>query len=1108
MKLKLLSTFIFLLTAFFCKAQYDIKWQKTIGGSNGDWLYSIIPSPDGGYVLGGTSSSNISGDKTENRIGYADYWVVKIDSIGNIVWQNSIGGSKSNELRTIVPSVDGGYILGGSSNSDISGKKTENSNGDYDYWVVKIDSLGKIVWQNTIGGNNLDLLNSVIPTKDGGYLLGGESRSPISGDKMEGCKGFLGFGDYWVIKIDKLGNIIWQNTIGGNYDDRLFSITPAIDGGFVLGGSSNSDNYSDKSEDPIGKTDFWVVKIDSLGKIVWDNTIGGIDYDELKASIISIDGSYILAGNSGSNISGDKTEDCYGQSDFWVIIIDSLGSIQLQNTIGGISYDFLSTVESSSHHSYILGGTSLSNISGDKTKNTHGNQDIWILEIDSIGNIIWQNTLGGGNSESLLSISSLPNDCYILAGNSHSNISGDKTENSNGNSDYWVVKLSPTSRITGELFADINQNNIQDSGEANISGIKITEANTGRYTFSQSDGFYSIGVFDTGSFVVSPTQISYYTPNPTSNSATFTALQQIDSLNDFAFHQTMVANDLYISIHPLSPFRSGFNATYNIHYKNIGTTVLSPTIYFLNDDKVDFVSASVLPDNIYADSVIWNLPALSPYGEGDITVTVYVHQGLQIGTIINSSAKIFPFANDNDITNNSASWEVTTIGSFDPNEIIVNKDSVSVFDLKPVPSYLEYVIYFQNTGNDTAFNVKVENIIPKKLNLATFEFVSSSMPVNISLNSESRLATFEFPNILLPDSNIDEPASHGYMRYRIKPNKTLQVGAEILSEASIYFDFNAPVVTNKASTIIYFPYTNIGTAISGTQTLCSDTNAVFNYKTTDNIGNTYSWNVIGGKIISGQGTSAINVKWLAAGTWQISLAECDTALQACDTSSFYVMVNPMYNVIASASICTGDSIYLANNWQTQSGIYNDTLQSMQGCDSVVQTTLTINPTQTYTDTVNIVQGDSTFAGGMWQTQSGIYYDSLTTQFGCDSLVVTVLNVFTSINAITTPNNILTVRPNPAQNILEVTVNLARFVGTQTLAPQTLGTQTLAPQTFGTQSLEKIAFQLIDIHGKVKLTAKLTPNQKHLLDISTLRNGIYLARVEYNGKRYEKKVIKN
>ena len=899
MKLKVLTTFIFLLATFFCNAQntqYDIQWQNTIGGNNNDQLYSIAPSPDGGYVLGGSSYSNISGDKTENSNGDYDYWVAKIDSLGAIEWQNTIGGSEYDRLSSITPTPDGGYVLGGLSNSNISGDKTENSNGDYDYWIVKIDSLGAIVWQNTIGGSGYDQLYSITATPDGGYVLGGYSSSNISADKTENC---FGNNDYWVVKIDSLGAIVWQNTIGGSNQEDLLSITPSPDGGYVLGGES------------------------------------------------------------------------------------------------------LST------------------------------------------------------------------------------ISGDKTENCNGGWDYWVVKLSPSSRITGKLFADVNQNNVQDSSEANISGIKITEASTGRYTFSQSDGFYSIGVFDTGSFVVSPSQISYYTSYPNSHTVNFTAIQQIDSLNDFAFQPISNINDLYISIHPLSAFRSGFTATYNIHYKNIGTTTLSPTIYFFNDAYVDFVSSNVLPDNIYADSVIWSLPALSPYGEGDITVTVYVHQGLQIGTLINSSAKIFPFVNDYDIANNSASWEVTTIGSFDPNEIIVSTDSVSVLALNPNPPYLEYVIYFQNTGNDTAFNVKVENIIPYRLNLATFEYESSSVPVNICINKESRLATFEFPNIQLPDSNVDEQGSHGYIRYRIKPQKTLNVGDTIFNRASIYFDFNSPVLTNYATTEIYFPVFN--NAINGASNMCLDTNASWSYTVKQNANHTFFWNINGGQIITGQGSDSINVKWLVAGNNQIEVIECDTVSQFCDSNSFFITVNSLYNLVTSASICTGDSIYLANNWQTQTGIFIDILQSIQGCDSVVQTALTINPTQTYTDTVNIVQGDSTFAGGMWQTQSGIYYDSLTTQFGCDSLVITVLNVFTSINAITTPNNILTVRPNPAQNILEVMLNV--------------------------NTTEEIKLQILNIKGQIKLIAKLTPNEKRLLDVSKFESGAYIVRVVYNGKVYEKKVVK-
>ena len=802
MKLKLIFTSIFLLTTFFCNAQnaqYDIKWQKTIGGSINDFLLSITPSPDGGYVMGGRSESNFTGDKTENSNGSYDYWVVKTDSLGNIVWQNTIGGSSTDFLFFITPTPSGGYILGGSSSSNISGDKTENCNGSYDYWVVKIDSLGAIQWQNTIGGSSAEELFSITTSHDGGYVLAGYSKSNISGDKTENSHGGE---DYWVVKIDSLGNIVWQNTIGGSDDEQLLSITSSSDGGYVLGGWSASNISGDKTETSNGVADYWVVKIDSLGAIVWQNTIGGNSHDELHSIIPSSDGGYVLGGDSPSDISGDKTENSNGYYDYWVVKIDSLGTIVWQNTIGGINGDGLNSISSSPDGGYVLGGTSGSNISGDKTENSNGNEDYWVVKIDSLGYIEWQNTIGGSYTEYLYSITPSPDGGFVLGGSSDSNISGDKIENSDGGYDYLVMKLYPSSRITGKLFADINQNNIQDNGEANMSGVKITEANTGRYSFSQSDGAYSIGVFDSGNFVVSPSSTNYYASTPPTHTATFTATQQKDSLNDFAFQPTMVANDLFISIHPISPFRSGFNASYNIHYKNIGTTTLSPIINFYNDNKIDFDSASVLPDNVYADSVIWNLAPLNPFEEGDITVTVYVHQGLQIGTAIYSYAKIFPFAYDYNIANNAASWEVQTIGSYDPNEIIVSRDSLGIMELNPVPPFLDYVIYFQNTGNDTAFNVKVENIIPPQLELGSFEYLSSSSPVNISLNSQSRLASFEFPNIQLPDSNIDEPGSHGYIRYRIQPLKTLQVNDSILSTAAIYFDFNAPVITNTAHTII------------------------------------------------------------------------------------------------------------------------------------------------------------------------------------------------------------------------------------------------------------------------------------------------------------------
>ena len=151
-----------------------------LGGGSYEEFCSVKQTTDGGYIVGGSSTSNMSGDKAENSNGGWDYWILKTDAFGNILWQNSIGGNIADKLYSMQQASDGGFVLGGSSRSNISGDKTENSNGHDDYWIVKIDSIGNIQWQNTIGGNHDDLLSTIIQTADGGYILGGNSNSSIS----------------------------------------------------------------------------------------------------------------------------------------------------------------------------------------------------------------------------------------------------------------------------------------------------------------------------------------------------------------------------------------------------------------------------------------------------------------------------------------------------------------------------------------------------------------------------------------------------------------------------------------------------------------------------------------------------------------------------------------------------------------------------------------------------------------------------------------------------------------------------------------------------------------------------------------------------------------
>ena len=358
--------FLFIIPTKAQQPSFLLQWQKSLGGSGSEFLNSFEPTIDGGYILGAFSGSNISGDKTENSRGSYDYWVVKLNRDKNIEWQKTIGGDRFDWLYSVQQTTDGGYILGGSSESNKSGEKTDSARGGEDYWVLKLNSTGNIEWQKTIGGSGYDRLSSIQQTSDGGYILGGTSESNISGDKSENSRGSR---DYWVIKLNDTGDIQWQKTFGGAAEDQLYSLRQALDGGYILGGTSMSDTGGEKSENNRGYyEDYWVLKLDNSGAIQWQKTIGGLTNDYLYAVRQTAEGGYILGGYSLSDISGEKTEESRGLGDYWIVKLNSSGNIQWQRTFGGANWEQLKSLQQTSDHGYILGGSSWSDSSGEKSE--------------------------------------------------------------------------------------------------------------------------------------------------------------------------------------------------------------------------------------------------------------------------------------------------------------------------------------------------------------------------------------------------------------------------------------------------------------------------------------------------------------------------------------------------------------------------------------------------------------------------------------------------------------------------------------------------------------------------------------------------------------------
>ena len=453
MKLTMKKTITLLALLLFTITIYaqdpNIHWQRTIGGSGDETLYSIKQTPDGGYIVGGASGSDISGDKTDASNGFFDIWIVKADAEGNIEWQNSIGGNALDDLHSIELTPDGGFIACGESTSDISGDKTENSRGLDDYWIVKLDASGNVEWDKTIGGSDSESFPQIRVSNDS-YLISGDSWSNISGDKTENA---IGEDDYWLLKLDLSGNIIWQKTIGGSSYDSFSTMALTHDGGCILGGYSDSNISGNKTENSKGGFDFWIVKLDSSGDIVWDKTIGGSGTDVLNSIVQTLDNGFLLSGRSSSDISGDKTENSEGESDFWIVKLASNGTIEWQNTIGGNDIDQAYSANQTSDGGYIIGGFSRSTISGDKTENGQGNFDCWLVKINNVGIIEWQNTIGGSEIDGITSVMQSSDGSYILGGNSQSNISGDKSENSRGGQDYWIIKHAQTLGIEENPFA-------------------------------------------------------------------------------------------------------------------------------------------------------------------------------------------------------------------------------------------------------------------------------------------------------------------------------------------------------------------------------------------------------------------------------------------------------------------------------------------------------------------------------------------------------------------------------------------------------------------------------------------------------------------------------
>ena len=344
-----------------------VEWERTFGGTGCDVAYSVQQTFDGGYIIGGCTSSYGAGDN--------DIWLLKTNSAGDSLWSHTFGGNGTDVGRCAQQTSDGGYIIGGSSNSFSTG------GNDYDVYLIKTDEFGNEQWNRTFGDSLGQFAEWVQQTPDGGYIITGQAIGTTS------------VWDVLLLKTDDSGNEIWTHTFDISYADCGETVKLTQDGGYIIAGWTDS-----------GSSNALLLKTDSLGNEIWHHSYGGGASDHGECGQQTMDGGYIIAGWT----------QCFGAGSYDVYLVktDSAGSEQWSHTYGWRLVENGLSVQQTLDSGYIIAGWT--------TSAGAGAEDFYLVKTDSTGSEQWSYTFGGESQDIAWSIQQTQDTGYIIAGYTYS----------------------------------------------------------------------------------------------------------------------------------------------------------------------------------------------------------------------------------------------------------------------------------------------------------------------------------------------------------------------------------------------------------------------------------------------------------------------------------------------------------------------------------------------------------------------------------------------------------------------------------------------------------------------------------------------------------------
>ncbi len=732
-----------------------ITWYKNTDGL-GDF--------ESGIVITHLRSRDIESVFAEDIDGDGDMDVISAsNNVDGVFWHKNIDEQGTFSVPILISSdatnVSSIYV------SDL------DYDGDMD---VLIASRGNdnIVWFENLDGNGIFGEQQVIASSSNPSSI---FVADIDGDGFNDViyNSYTNGTVRWIKNEDGQGVFTYGDGVGGIYANTSVYVSD-------LDSDGDMDILSASS---IDSQIVWIENMDGLGNMGNKLVISDLVDNPLFVYASDIDGDGdidVLSASQDDDVVAWYENDGLGSFGVQQVISSNANGV---NTVKTSDIDGDGDLDVFSANQYDDKIVWYENLDG---LGTFGSEQIVTLEVNSVKTVFASDIDADGDMDFISPIS-------ITVG---SNIS---------ESIKWYENSGVIwNKINGIFRYDVNNDGCTSS-DYPASGILVsTEGNSSSFsTFTTESGIFQFfpeeGTYSTTIQSLLPT---YYDVDPISHVSNFSGIGNVDVVN-FCFTSNQNIDEININVYPtLNSPRPGFDTTYQLVYNNVGTTQLSGSVTFEFDDaKIQFLNASESVSLQTANTLTFDFVDLNPFDTRtiDLNFNVFAPPTTEIGDILTSTATVNPVVGDETEEDNVFTLEQTVIGSYDPNDIqVLEGDQILLAD---AGKYLHYIIRFQNTGTASAINVNVENILDDKLDWTTMQLESLSHTGRVEITNGTNV-DFIFDDINLSDSTTDEPNSHGFIAYKIKPKNDVVVGDIIYNTADIFFDFNPAITTNTVSTEI------------------------------------------------------------------------------------------------------------------------------------------------------------------------------------------------------------------------------------------------------------------------------------------------------------------